>query len=227
MNTFLDHYCERIDSISWSEPFNIFSNLAFIVVAYLLYVKTVKLHRTFNRSIADIWILTEIVFLIGLGSAAWHILAQHWALWADRIPILVFISLFILSCLVRVLSLSLTKAFVIFFVFHLVNSLILTMLPASTLNGSLFYIPTGVLLFAITLILWYQKSMVKHFFLLGSLIFIAAIVFRTIDLSICNAFPVGTHFIWHLLIAITIYLLMSGLINTVQLSEKNIPTNET
>ena len=214
MSTFLDHYCERIDSVTWGEPFNIISNIAFLIVAYFLYRKTKNSQQSLDNSIADIWILTGLIFFIGIGSATWHTLAQHWALWADRTPILAFISLFILSCLVRVL----------FFGFHVINSFVLTIFPASTLNGSLFYIPTGALLFGITIILWHRENIaVTNYFLPGSILFTVAIVFRTMDLSACAVIPVGTHFVWHLLIALTIFLLMSGLIATINNSaEKNI-----
>lgn len=224
MNTYLDHYCERIDSVTWGEPFNIISNIAFLIAAYFLYRKTKNSQPPFNISIADIWILTGLIFFIGIGSATWHTLAQHWALWADRTPILAFISLFILSSLVRVLKFSLAKAFVIFFGFHVINSFVLTVFPASTLNGSLFYIPTGALLFGITIILWYRENIaVKKYFLIGSIIFTVAIVFRTMDLSACAVIPIGTHFAWHLLIALTIFVLMSGLIATINNSvDKNI-----
>lgn len=221
MNTYLDHYCERINTEIWNEPFNIFTNVAFLFVGYLLYQKAKSSSSKNQKPHPDIWILISCIFIIGIGSAIWHILAQYWALWFDRTPILAFISLFIISCLVRIFELSLLKAIIFFLLFQVINTLVLTALPPDTLNGSLFYLPTGVLLFTITLILWLQNQpIVKYYFLAGSITFVIAIVFRTIDLSVCNSFSIGTHFVWHILIAITIFMLMSGLIDSIKQNEK-------
>lgn len=214
MNSFLDHYCERVTAVTWDEPFNTFSNLAFLVAAFFIYQKASSTLPRAEKPFADIWILVILVFAIGIGSATWHILAERWSLWADRLPILVFISLYLLSCLVRILNFPMAKAFAVFFAYHLFNAVVLAAFPAATLNGSLFYIPTAVFLFGITLLLWLEMHPVKHFFTTGSILFLIAIVFRTIDLSLCSLFPVGTHFIWHLLVAITIYVLMSAIINS-------------
>jgi hypothetical protein len=36
-------------------------------------------------------------------------------------------------------------------------------------------------------------------------VFVIALTFRTLDDAICPMFPVGTHFLWHLLNAVAIY----------------------
>ena len=218
MNSFLDHYCERVTTVTWDEPFNIFSNLAFLLVAYFIYQKASSNLSADNKAYLDIWILTGLIVVIGTGSATWHVLAEYWALWIDRIPILIFISLYLLSCLVRILRLSVAKTIVIFCVYHLINSLVLAVLPAETLNGSLFYIPTAIFLFGINLMLWLESNPARYYFTTGSVLFFIAIFFRTIDLTACAVFPVGTHFVWHLLVASTIYVLMLALIDSTNTS---------
>jgi len=42
--------------------------------------------------------------------------------------------------------------------------------------------------------------------------FCLALVFRTIDLWVCPCWPLGTHFLWHLLNGSVVYLAMRGLI---------------
>jgi hypothetical protein len=37
-------------------------------------------------------------------------------------------------------------------------------------------------------------------------IFSLSLVLRTVDAAICPAFPLGTHFIWHLLNGLVLYL---------------------
>lgn len=221
MNNFIDHYCERITTSLWDEPFNIISNIAFIIVAIVVFRKAQSTIPAGNNRYTDIWILTALILTIGVGSALWHILAQYWALWTDRTPILLFISLFLLSCLVRVLHLSLVKAIIVLLILHASNGLVLSIFPTATLNGSLFYLPTALLLFGISFVLWHKGDRQKSYFLAGSILLTIAITFRTVDLSACGTIPVGTHFIWHILVAITIYVLMTALLNSVVYNQTN------
>jgi len=224
ITAYLDHYCERVSPNYWSEPFNLFSNIAFLLVAFFLYRKLSKNNSSQNASKIDIWALVTLIPLIGFGSALWHLLAVHWALWADRIPILVFISIFLLSSLVRVFNLSLLISFFVFGLFQLINILVQINFSPAILNGSLFYVPTAISLFIITSLLWVKNlTTTAYYFISGLIVFIIAITFRSVDLSICKSFPAGTHFIWHFLVAFTIYLLMSGLINYSSTAKKNEP----
>lgn len=215
MNNFLDHYCERILPQLWDEPFNVLTNIAFLIVAFLLFRQLKNLpHLTVKNSL-DLWILVALVTAIGLGSATWHLLATGWALWADRIPILLFISFFLVSCLVRILKMSITISLILLVSFHIINVVVQFQFPPPILNGSVFYIPTFLFLLTITLLLKHHRPVpIKSNFLWSSVIFAIAIIFRSADLAVCDNISIGTHFIWHLLIALTIYLLMTALIHT-------------
>jgi len=43
-------------------------------------------------------------------------------------------------------------------------------------------------------------------------LFALSVMLRTLDRSLCGGFPLGTHFLWHLLNAVLLYLLLTGLI---------------
>jgi hypothetical protein len=43
-------------------------------------------------------------------------------------------------------------------------------------------------------------------------VYLAALFFRTIDNEVCPVLPIGTHFVWHLLIGLVTYLAMRSLI---------------
>ena len=43
-------------------------------------------------------------------------------------------------------------------------------------------------------------------------LFVLALVFRSIDQAMCPTFPYGTHFLWHLLNAVVLYLLLRAAI---------------
>jgi hypothetical protein len=43
---------------------------------------------------------------------------------------------------------------------------------------------------------------------LAAMIFTLSLALRTIDAAACEAFPLGTHFLWHLLNAAVLYVLL-------------------
>ena len=211
MDNFLDHYCERVSPQLWDEPLNFLTNAAFLIVAFIVLRKLLKIPEVRNRQSWDLWLLASLIVTVGAGSGIWHLLATGWALWADRLPILLFISLFLVSCLVRIFKLNVVLAIISLVIFQIT---IQFKFPPATLNGSLFYIPTMIFLLAMAIILLKQKNPTGNKFLIAFLLFSVAIVFRTVDLAICDSVPVGTHFLWHLLIAMTIYPLMTALIQS-------------
>jgi hypothetical protein len=48
--------------------------------------------------------------------------------------------------------------------------------------------------------------------LIAAAVFVTSLIFRVIDLDICGLLPVGTHFLWHILNAVVIYLVLCGAI---------------
>ena len=209
---FLDHYCERIAPGLWNEPFNLLSNLAFIVAGILVWRLLKQQHEQITGPAWDMGILTLLLFTIGIGSGLWHLFANHWSLLADTIPILLFINIYLLSCLFRVFSLSLWRIIAIFLVYHVINYSIQSALAADFLNRSIFYLPTWIFLLGIGLTAWKLKLTAHRYYIYALVVFTLSLVFRTVDQSVCETIPTGTHFIWHLLNAVTLYLLMCGLI---------------
>ncbi|WP_455365917.1 ceramidase domain-containing protein [Kaarinaea lacus] len=209
---FLDQYCERVAPGLWDEPFNLLSNLAFIIAGVFVWRILKQQHQQFSGLHWDIALLIVLLFAIGIGSGLWHLLATRWSLLADTIPILLFINIFLLSCLFRVFALTAVTTLIIFSIYHIFNYSIQSTLPGNFLNGSIFYLPTWLFLLGITATAWKRKVIAYRYFIGGCAIFTLSLVFRTIDLWICATIPAGTHFIWHLLNATTLYLLMYGLI---------------
>lgn len=62
------------------------------------------------------------------------------------------------------------------------------------------------------MIVWIRNLAGSNHFVLAAGIFTLALFFRTIDLWECDRMSTGTHFIWHILIACTLYFLMAGLV---------------
>jgi len=210
-------YCERVGDGFWAEPVNAFTNLAFILAAGLLAHRLRRLDVP-ARAIWDLWFLAILVATIGVGSFLWHTLATRWSELADVIPILLFISLFILSFLVRIARLQPVAVLAWVLSYQAVNAGLQSVLPADFLNGSVFYLPTWGSLW---LMVWYCRSTGSQAagWLLGAaLVFTGSLLMRTLDNALCVAWPLGLHFGWHLLNGVTLYLatraLMSGVAQT-------------
>ncbi|MFV2055155.1 MAG: ceramidase domain-containing protein [Thiohalomonadales bacterium] len=214
MGNYLDHYCERVAAGLWDEPFNVLSNLGFFIVAYLCWRNYQKHKVEVSALKPDIVVLIILMFFIGVGSSLWHIYATQFTLWADRIPILLFINIYLLSCLFRGLHCRVPCGIGVFALYHIVGITVLISLPLDTLNGSLFYLPTWLSLGLLCIVVWRQNIDPKRYYLMTFALFGIAILFRSIDLRLCETLSIGTHFIWHLLVSATLYPAMLALVHT-------------
>jgi len=212
MDDYLDKYCERIAPGIWQEPFNLLSNLAFLLAAYIILRKYLLPQRTILKTQWDIWLLVLLCILIAVGSGLWHLLATRRYLWFDRIPIMLFINIYLISCLRRLFTLPWFGIVILFILYHILNSSVQIWSSPLTLNGSLFYIPTLLFLWGIVAVLYKQNSEMYPTYGYAAFCFTVALILRTIDLNICNQFSIGSHFAWHILIALTLYILLKGLI---------------
>lgn len=208
---FLDAYCERTGPGFWNEPLNALTNLAFIVAG----VSALRQWRAKPYAWRDGWdllLLIALLFAIAIGSALWHTVATRWAMYADEIPILLFINVFLLAFLVRIARLRWPGTLLFFALFHLLNRGVGAVFPRDFLNGSIFYGPAWASLIVMAAFLAVRQHPAARAFAVAAGIFTVSLVFRTIDAAICPAVPVGTHFLWHLCNATMLYLLLAALI---------------
>lgn len=186
-------YCERSNAAFWAEPFNAVSNLAFILVAVLL-MRRVQQQRIADTDIRLLIILTG---LIGIGSFLWHTLAVGWALWLDIIPIFLYMSLYLVSFLYRIRQLQLPVTLLCLLGFYLVHLGLYLWVPVETLNGSVFYIPSVLLLMFFTC---YVRRL-----RIAVILFVIGIVLRSSDQWLCNYITIGSHFLWHVSISLVVF----------------------
>ncbi|MFN3595394.1 MAG: ceramidase domain-containing protein, partial [Thiobacillaceae bacterium] len=142
MHDIIDLYCERTASGLWAEPLNTLTNLAFVLAAVLLARAYGWSYRGRLGQGWDLALLIALIAAIGVGSGLWHLTARRWAMWLDVLPILVFISVFLLVSLRRALGLGWAATLALFLLYHAVNTAVQRSLPPDTLNGSVFYLPT-------------------------------------------------------------------------------------
>lgn len=187
------------------EPFNTFSNLIFLV---LIIYWGIKVYRNPRQHQFLAWVI-PIIGISYVGGTVYHATRSHefW-LRLDWMPIML-----------------LCAAVVIYFIFKLVDSWwqriiwIVILLGASFLLRILpipvgLRISLGYVITAATILIpiaWYlisTKGKNVRLVLTAFLIFAIAVFFRSIDLH-QDFFPMGTHWLWHLLGGIAVHFLIA------------------
>ena len=195
-------YCEGGVGLFYTQPVNTISNIALLIAAYFAY----RLIRTKHVNNKTVKILPFILAVTGIGSILWHGMPNLLTNFADTLPL----SAFVLVSLFFLLDKLLNKrglVWKILLAFTLVETpFIFHILPS--LNGFLPYLI--VLVFGVFL----SYGLVKKYKILTPhlvtiiVLFAIAFFFRTIDHTVCPVFSAGTHFIWHILNALVLYLLI-------------------
>jgi len=194
----IDLYCERTAAGLWGEPANVLSNAAFLLAAAAIW-------RLGLRRFA------ALTCAIAIGSALFHMLATPWARLLDEAPIVLFQLSFIWTYGRRV------RRWPAVVVMALMGALVVTSGWARqlgpVLNGSLPYAPALLLTIAFGILHARDASRrASRWSLLGgAALFAVAVFLRSIDNAVCESFPVGTHFVWHFLTAVVVYLYVRGL----------------
>jgi Ceramidase len=209
----IDSYCERPGIGLWAEPLNALTNGAFIAAALYAFVLW---RRAGGRDWPALWLIA-VTASVGIGSFLFHTFANRWSLLADVLPIAVFIYSYFLLSMRRYLRLGLIPAVattVLFAIFNVSFSrLWLWILPGMTLNGSVSYIPAALALVGVgTLCLMMNVRQAGRALFSAACMFALSLFFRSIDGAVCSAVPAGTHFLWHLLNALVLGILMSAAI---------------
>lgn len=206
LNDYVDAYCERVEPGFWSEPFNAFSNAGFWIAGALL---AARLRRDAVPLPLSIRLLPAWLILVGFGSFAFHTLATVWAGWLDTGFILAFACTFVYAFLRHVAGLKTWLCALAALIFFWLSFGAKAWMPALGLNGSEAYLPMLLGLFAMTAWLWRRSTAFKPF-LGASLLFCASLALRTLDHALCADFSLGTHFAWHLLNALLLYVLTTA-----------------
>ncbi|MBM3206864.1 MAG: hypothetical protein FJZ43_04570 [Candidatus Staskawiczbacteria bacterium] len=190
-------YCEQLLQIGW-EPINTISNLAFVIAGIFAFYKLK------NEKGVLKFVLPTLLILVGVGSSLWHFSHTHLGDIADTFFILIFASVVSLLFFRKLLH-SWTAILLSFFA---LLGITLFAEQLDYLNGSLPYV---VLLIALIVGgIFYGKKFgdSKTLLLTTVAIFGLAIIFRSIDILICPSISFGTHFLWHILVAVLGYQLI-------------------
>ncbi len=204
----VDLYCERLAPGLWAEPLNALSNSAFFGAALLVWREVA---RNPGKNPAALYGLPVLIALIGVGSTAFHTLAVRWAEWLDVLCIAVFIHYFIVCFLHYCAELRWLTALIGVPGFWLLGRLVALPFDTGDFNGSVDYFPAlaGILLIGLYAAI-HCRAPAFHFS--AAAVLTLSLIFRTGDMAWCSAFPLGTHWIWHCLNAVTLTLAAFGLL---------------
>lgn len=202
----IDLYCERVSSGLWAEPINALSNISFFLAAIAAWYLA---NRMRLLSLA-IWLLIGLLVAIGIGSSLFHTFATPFTKLLDITPIALFQIAYLWIYARKVIKLK--SIWVVLLIVLLLSSITLTFQLPKLFNGSITYAPGISLLLGLGLYHWQQQKRGRVLLLSATGVFSIALLFRTIDLAICPYWTVGTHFLWHLLNGMLLYLLMKALI---------------
>ncbi len=182
----------------WAEPFNAVTNASFLIAAGFALHLAIR-RRTLTVSTLS---LISLAAVIGLGSFLFHTRPTPLTKWLDIIPITLFQVLFtwLISCKLLFNNRWLAAVIVIAIV-----GVSFALMPVhQPLNGSLFYMPSLVAMLVFGG-LWASRSIAEPFLLLSTACcFAAAITARSSDWIV--PWPIGTHFLWHSLNGIVVYM---------------------
>ena len=193
----IDMYCERTHHGIISEPINFATNMSFLIAAIVMWyrAKTIKACRILSMMLAS----------IGIASALHHSFAQTWAALIDVLSIAVFVFTYLFLANRNYLGLSVKHSIIIMILFLPINFISSNyLLDFDFLGDSAGYMPILFLTGAYALILRNKLPKVSNGLLIGFYALAISLAFRTVDQTFCSQWPVGTHFMWHIVNAITL-----------------------
>ena len=199
-------YCERAGPGLFAEPLNALTNVAFFVAAWAAW----SLARRSRIATADIWMLIALSIVIGIGSTLFHTFATGWARILDEVPILLF-QLWYLWLYMRRIMAQAPELAAASIAGYLAAAYLGRQFPL-LLNGSLIYAPALILMLGLGVYHFLQNKAGRWLLLAGMGVFLLSLGLRSIDAAVCPYVPTGTHFLWHLLNGVVLYLSMRALI---------------
>jgi hypothetical protein len=198
----IDAYCERTSAAYWAEPVNAVTNAAFLIAAWVMWRRTAGLPLA--RAMCG------VLGVIGVGSYLFHTHANGLTAAMDVGPILIFILLYIFAATRDVLGLGTWWA----------AGAVLAFFPYAMLTVPLFdrgmpflgsssgYAPIPVLILGYAAFLARRAPATAKGMALGAGILVVSLTFRTLDGPLCDVLPFGTHFLWHVLNALMLALMI-------------------
>ena len=188
-------YCETLSATAASfpvEPANTVSNAVIVLFGLAsLYLVVKRTPRAY-----DLYVLSALLIATGIGSGLWHGLRDGSALFWEVRAGLFFLFGLALCWSRRLWSTAGAVLFLIAFIFAFQFSREylavsqqrwVAVAPAVILFGSVLATQTVM-----------RSKKAALFGLAAMASSLTALGFRTYDMTVCDSFPIGTHFLWHM-----------------------------
>jgi len=188
----VDAYCERTGPDYWAEPVNALTNLAFVIAALVVWPRV--------RGMPTGQVMAVTLGAIGAGSWLFHTHANRLTGLMDVLPILAFILIYVFAASRDFLGLRPWVAGAVtvgFIPYAALTVPLFALIPG--LGSSAGYAPVPVLILIYAGLLRRSAPKTARGMAIGAGILIASLTFRTLDQPLCDAVPLGTHFMWHVL----------------------------
>ena len=193
-------YCETALNTLGSfpaEPVNALSSFAPVIFGVLALIFLIRNQHTSKIA----YTLAVLTVLTGLGSVAWHALRTPLTLFLDWLPgaiyLLIIVFFWAYHAGGRYLGLFLLIAL----------SGLVFLVPFPIIREYRLFIITGMMVIAAGLLVgtWIRKrrAFSSAAWMMGAAAI--AVSLRTIDLSVCDTIPIGTHFFWHIFLGLAAY----------------------
>lgn len=193
----VDAYCERLAPGLWAEPLNAVSNAAFLIAAAVLWWR----YRPRPRSLRA---LPVLLALVGLGSLSFHTVADSLTSSLDVGFIAVYVIWYLVVFTHHYLNARWAVAWLAAPAFV---GLAVATAPLGALvpgGSGLYLAPFLCLLFAAVVAA--ARRMPWHDLAWAAGVFVVSVTLRTLDTPLCEAWPSGTHYSWHVLNAVVLFL---------------------
>lgn len=197
----VDLYCERLGPGLFAEPLNALSNLAFLGASlWLLLRPGADGSPWYGR------VLAALIFLIGLGSLSFHLFATFGTEILDVLFIGLFIYFFVACFFRHFLGWPWWSVLLVLPGFIGFSKLVEMPFAKDALNGSVGYLPPIAALLLMALYLLATRKAGSGKLTAAAVIFLISLTLRTMDQAWCPSLPIGTHWLWHCLNALTLAL---------------------
>ena len=193
----VDIYCERTDFSYWSEPLNALTNLFYLAGAIWAWRRNPEPEVAINR------VLAVLLGLIAIGSYLFHTHATAWASTADVVPIGLFILTYLFAVNRDVVGMRwwlAAGATLLFVPYAALLVPVIDRIPFLEISN--FYWTVPLLIAAYAPVVARKDPAMARGMLIGAGLLSLSITLRSLDLLICDVWPVGTHIFWHSLNAI-------------------------
>lgn len=190
----VDGYCERLDAAFWAEPVNAISNLAFLIAAFVMW------RWLREGGPVEARLLVAILTAIGVGSFLFHTTAAVWAGVADVGPIALFILVYVYAANRHFWRMNIGWSLVgvgLFFPYAVVLVPLFQQVPFY--GASAEYMPVPLLIAIYAVLLRRRAPATARGLAIGVGFLMVSLSFRSLDMTVCQDLPIGTHFVWHLL----------------------------